>query len=124
MASTGRRLFILHRSPGRAREPLIQIKVVIRLWDDRCASKPRTRGPGAGGQMRGKIDACERTRCKAAPMRVPIKHPEKTLAYRSFVEIIAGQSVRSTLVEGEPMEMRIAATTRKLTIGATLQVSL
>ena len=31
---------------------------------------------------------------------------------------------KATLVEGELMEMRIAAPTRKLTIGATLQVSL
>jgi trehalose/maltose hydrolase-like predicted phosphorylase len=37
---------------------------------------------------------------------------------------IAGRTVEATLVEGEPMEMRIAATTRELTIGATLQVSL
>jgi hypothetical protein len=34
------------------------------------------------------------------------------------------QTVETTLVEGEPMEMRIAATTQKLTVGATLQVSL
>jgi trehalose/maltose hydrolase-like predicted phosphorylase len=37
---------------------------------------------------------------------------------------IAGKSVEAKLVDGEPMEMRIAATTRKLTEGATLQVSL
>ena len=37
---------------------------------------------------------------------------------------IAGRPVEVTLVEGEPMEMRNAATTRELTIGATLQVSL
>lgn len=37
---------------------------------------------------------------------------------------IAGKTVEATLVKGEPMEMRIAATTRELTIGATLQVSL
>jgi trehalose/maltose hydrolase-like predicted phosphorylase len=37
---------------------------------------------------------------------------------------IADRTVEATLVEGEPMEMRIAATTRKLTMGATLQVSL
>jgi hypothetical protein len=32
--------------------------------------------------------------------------------------------VEATLVEGEPMEMRIAAATRKLTADGTLQVSL
>ena len=37
---------------------------------------------------------------------------------------IAGRTVEATLVEGEPIEMPIAATTRELTIGATLQVSL
>ena len=35
---------------------------------------------------------------------------------------IAGRTVEATLVEGEPMEMRIAAATRKLTAGVTLQV--
>jgi hypothetical protein len=37
---------------------------------------------------------------------------------------IAGRNVEVTLVEGEPMEMRIAAAKRKLTAGVTLQVSL
>jgi hypothetical protein len=37
---------------------------------------------------------------------------------------IAGRTVETTLVEGEPMETRIAATTRRLTEDATLQVSL
>ena len=37
---------------------------------------------------------------------------------------IAARTVEATLVVGEPMEMRITATTRKLTIGATEQVSL
>jgi trehalose/maltose hydrolase-like predicted phosphorylase len=36
---------------------------------------------------------------------------------------IAGGAVRATLVEGEGMEIRIAAVTRKLAPGATLQVS-
>jgi hypothetical protein len=36
---------------------------------------------------------------------------------------IAGGTVQATLVEGEAMEMRIAAATRKLTAGATMQVS-
>jgi Glycosyl hydrolase family 65, C-terminal domain len=35
---------------------------------------------------------------------------------------IAGRTVEVTLVEGEPMEMRIAVATRKLTAGVTLQV--
>ena len=37
---------------------------------------------------------------------------------------IAGRTVETTLVEDEPMEMRIAATTQKVTEGVTLQVSL
>jgi trehalose/maltose hydrolase-like predicted phosphorylase len=37
---------------------------------------------------------------------------------------IAGRTVQATLVEGEAMEIRIAATTRKLTPGATLKVSI
>ena len=36
---------------------------------------------------------------------------------------IAGKTVQATLVAGEPMEMRIAGVTRKLTTGATLQAS-
>ena len=47
--------------------------------------------------------------------------PKESLAHRSFV---AGKTVETTLVEGEPIEMRIAASTRKLTEGATLQISL
>ena len=43
---------------------------------------------------------------------------------RSVAIRIAGRTVEATLVEGEPMEMRIAAATRKLTAGVTLQVSL
>jgi hypothetical protein len=67
---------------------LIQIKVVIRLRDDRRASKPCTRGPGAGGPLRGKIDAGEKTSCKAALMKVSIKRPKEVLAYRFFAEIV------------------------------------
>jgi hypothetical protein len=36
---------------------------------------------------------------------------------------ISGNTVQATLVEGEGMEMRIGAATRKLAPGATLQVS-
>src|SRR5262249_4199360 len=36
---------------------------------------------------------------------------------------IAGRTVQATLAEGEAMEMRIAGATRRLTAGATLQVS-
>ena len=36
---------------------------------------------------------------------------------------IAGDTVQATLVEGEGMEMRIGAATRKLAPGATLQAS-
>ena len=43
---------------------------------------------------------------------------------RSVAIRIAGRTVQATLVEGEAMEMRIAAATRKLTAGTTLQVSL
>jgi trehalose/maltose hydrolase-like predicted phosphorylase len=41
---------------------------------------------------------------------------------RSVAIRIAGRTVQATLVEGEAMEIRIAATTRKLTAGATVQV--
>jgi hypothetical protein len=37
---------------------------------------------------------------------------------------IAGSTVEATLLEGEPMEMRIGAAMRKLTGGVTQQVSL
>jgi trehalose/maltose hydrolase-like predicted phosphorylase len=37
---------------------------------------------------------------------------------------IVGGTVEATLAEGKPMEMRIAAATRTLTAGTTLQVSL
>ena len=40
----------------------------------------RTRGSGAGGLMREKIDAGEETSCKAVPMKVPIKRPKEVLA--------------------------------------------
>ena len=43
---------------------------------------------------------------------------------RSVAIRIVGRTLEATLAEGEPMEMRIAAATRKLTAGATLQVSL
>jgi trehalose/maltose hydrolase-like predicted phosphorylase len=43
---------------------------------------------------------------------------------RSVAIRIAGRTVEATLVEGEPMEIRVAATTRKLAAGATVQVSL
>jgi trehalose/maltose hydrolase-like predicted phosphorylase len=42
---------------------------------------------------------------------------------RSVAIHIAGRIVQATLVEGEAMEMRIAAASRKLTAGATVQVS-
>jgi trehalose/maltose hydrolase-like predicted phosphorylase len=42
---------------------------------------------------------------------------------RSVAIRIAGDTVQATLVEGEGMEMRIAAETRKLVPGVTLQVS-
>jgi trehalose/maltose hydrolase-like predicted phosphorylase len=43
---------------------------------------------------------------------------------RSVAIRIAGRNVEATLVEGEPMEMQIAAATGKLTAAETLQVSL
>ena len=42
---------------------------------------------------------------------------------RSVAIRIVGRTVQATLAEGEAMEMRIGAATRKLTAGATLQVS-
>jgi trehalose/maltose hydrolase-like predicted phosphorylase len=42
---------------------------------------------------------------------------------RSVAIRITGRTVQATLAEGEAMEMRIGAATRKLTAGATLQVS-
>jgi trehalose/maltose hydrolase-like predicted phosphorylase len=42
---------------------------------------------------------------------------------RSVAIHIAGRTVQATLVAGEPMEMRIAASTQKLTPGQRLQVS-
>jgi len=42
---------------------------------------------------------------------------------RSVAIRISGNTVQATLVEGEPMEMRIAAATHKLTPGETLQLS-
>jgi hypothetical protein len=36
---------------------------------------------------------------------------------------ITGRTVQATLVDGEAMEIRIAATARKLTAGAPVQVS-
>jgi trehalose/maltose hydrolase-like predicted phosphorylase len=42
---------------------------------------------------------------------------------RSVAIRIAGRTVQATLVNGEAMEIRIAATTRKLTAGATAQAS-
>jgi trehalose/maltose hydrolase-like predicted phosphorylase len=42
---------------------------------------------------------------------------------RSVTIRIVGRTVEATLAEGEAMEMRIGAATRKLTAGATLQVS-
>src|SRR5262249_2697084 len=41
---------------------------------------------------------------------------------RSVAIRIAGRTVQATLVEGEAMEIRIAAATRKLTAGATVAV--
>jgi trehalose/maltose hydrolase-like predicted phosphorylase len=43
---------------------------------------------------------------------------------RSVAIRIAGRTVEATLAEGEPIEIRIAAATRKLTSGAPLQLSL
>jgi len=43
---------------------------------------------------------------------------------RSVAIHIAGRTVQATLVEGGAMEIRIAASTRKLTPGATLEVSM
>ena len=43
---------------------------------------------------------------------------------RSVAIRIAGRTVQATLVDGEPMEIRIADTTRKLTPGATLKASM
>jgi trehalose/maltose hydrolase-like predicted phosphorylase len=42
---------------------------------------------------------------------------------RSVAIRITGRTVEAMLVEGEALEMRIAAATRKLTAGAALQVS-
>jgi len=42
---------------------------------------------------------------------------------RSVAIRIAGSAVQATLVEGEPMEMRVGTATRKLTAGAPLLVS-
>jgi trehalose/maltose hydrolase-like predicted phosphorylase len=42
---------------------------------------------------------------------------------RSVAIRITGSTVQATLVDGEVMEIRIAATTRKLTAGAPVQVS-
>jgi len=42
---------------------------------------------------------------------------------RSVAIRVAGRTVQATLVDGKAMEMRIAATTRKLTPGATVQTS-
>jgi trehalose/maltose hydrolase-like predicted phosphorylase len=42
---------------------------------------------------------------------------------RSVAIRITGRTVQATLVDGEAMEIRIAATTRKLTAGAPVQVS-
>ena len=43
---------------------------------------------------------------------------------RSVAIRIVDRTLQATLLQGEPMDMRIAAATRKLTAGATLQVSL
>ncbi|MBV9815763.1 MAG: glycoside hydrolase family 65 protein [Alphaproteobacteria bacterium] len=43
---------------------------------------------------------------------------------RSVAIRIAGRTVEARLVNGQPMEMQIAGATRKLTAGATLQVSI
>jgi len=42
---------------------------------------------------------------------------------RSVAIRIAGKTVQATLVDGEPMDIRIAGVTRKLTPSATLEVS-
>jgi trehalose/maltose hydrolase-like predicted phosphorylase len=42
---------------------------------------------------------------------------------RSVAIRVAGRTVQATLLQGEEMEIRTAAATRKLTPGATLQVS-
>jgi len=42
---------------------------------------------------------------------------------RSVAVRIAGNTVQATLVEGEGMEMRIAATMGRLAAGATLEAS-
>jgi trehalose/maltose hydrolase-like predicted phosphorylase len=42
---------------------------------------------------------------------------------RSVAISIAGRNVQATLLDGQAMEMRVAATTHKLTAGKTLQVS-
>jgi trehalose/maltose hydrolase-like predicted phosphorylase len=42
---------------------------------------------------------------------------------RSVAIRIAAATVQATLVEGEAMEIRVAAATRKLTPGATLEMS-
>ena len=42
---------------------------------------------------------------------------------RSVAIRIAGRNVLATLLDGQPMEMRVAAATLKLTPGKTLQVS-
>ena len=42
---------------------------------------------------------------------------------RSVAIRISGDTVQATLVEGEGMDMRIGAATRKLAPGATLQMS-
>jgi hypothetical protein len=52
----------------------------------------------------------------------PTKDPGWVLEGRAVAIRIAGRTVEVTLVEGEPMEMRIAVATRKLTAGVTLQV--
>jgi sarcosine oxidase gamma subunit len=44
--------------------------------------------------------------------------------HRSVAIRIAGSTVEATLLEGEPMEMRIGAAAGKLTAGVTQQVSL
>jgi hypothetical protein len=43
---------------------------------------------------------------------------------RSVAIRISGRTVQATLVEGEGMEMRIAAATGSLAVGATLEVSI
>jgi trehalose/maltose hydrolase-like predicted phosphorylase len=62
-----------------------------------------------------------------ADPRLPLQW--RSLSFRvcwrgRFVAIgIAGRTLQATLVEGEPMEMRIAAATRRLTASAMLEVS-